>query len=275
MGGQVIAFVGGGNMAASLVGGLIAGGWDPAGIRVAEPRPERRAEVAARFGVPVSADNAAVAAEAAVVVLAVKPQVLRQVATELGPSLRGWAPLVISIAAGVREPDIRRWLGFDAAVIRAMPNTPALVRSGATALFANRFVSADQRNLGESVLRAVGMTLWVLEEQQLEAVTALSGSGPAYFFLVMELLEEAGVRCGLQRDTARLLTLETAFGAAKMALESTEDPATLRTRVTSPGGTTERALARLEAGGVRLAFLEAVEAARDRAVELGDTLGAD
>lgn len=275
MGGQDIAFVGGGNMAASLIGGLVAGGWRPGAIRVAEPRPERRADLAARFGVFTSGDNREAITGAAVVVLAVKPQVLRQVAVDLGASLMGPRPLVLSIAAGVREPDLRRWLGFDAAIVRAMPNTPALVRSGATALFANPFVSPAQRDLGESVLRAVGMTLWVDQERQLDAVTALSGSGPAYFFLVMEALEEAGVFCGLERETARLLTLETAFGAARMALESSEDPGTLRARVTSPGGTTERALARLEAGGVRTSFLEAVEAARARAVELGDSLGAD
>jgi pyrroline-5-carboxylate reductase len=210
-----------------------------------------------------------------VVVLAVKPQVLRAVATELGPLLRGAPTLVLSIAAGVREPDIRRWLGYDAPVVRAMPNTPALVRSAATALFANPFVSPAQRSLGESVLRAVGMTLWVGEEALMDVVTALSGSGPAYFFLLMEVLEAAGVRLGLEPETARLLTLETAFGAAKMALEASEDPATLRARVTSPGGTTERAVGRLEAAEIRRVFLEAVEAARSRAAELGESLGAD
>jgi pyrroline-5-carboxylate reductase len=156
-----------------------------------------------------------------------------------------------------------------------MPNTPALVRSGATALFANPFVTDAQLDLGESVMRAAGMTLWVQDERLMDVVTALSGSGPAYFFLVMEALEEAGVKLGLERETARLLTLETALGASKMALESSEDPATLRARVTSPGGTTERAVARLEAGNIRQTLLEAVEAARARAVELGDSLGAD
>jgi pyrroline-5-carboxylate reductase len=274
MGGQSIAFVGGGNMAASLIGGLIAGGWDPAEIRVAEPRAERRAELAARHGVRAGASNAEAVAGAAAVVLAVKPQVLRAVATDLGPVLRGQPTLVLSVAAGVREPDIRRWLGYDAPIIRAMPNTPALVRSAATALYCNPHVSPAQRSLGESVLRAVGMTLWVGDEALMDVVTALSGSGPAYFFLVMEVLEAAGVRLGLDPETARLLTLETAFGAAKMALEASEDPATLRARVTSPGGTTERAVARLEAAEIRRVFLEAVEAARARAAELGDSLGA-
>jgi pyrroline-5-carboxylate reductase len=274
MGSESIAFVGGGNMAASLMGGLIAGGWDAAAIRVAEPRVERRAELAERFGVAVGADNAGAVDRASVVVLAVKPQVLQAVCREVGPTLAAQGPLIISIAAGAREPDIRRWLGYDAAIIRSMPNTPALVGSGATALYANPFVSPAQRDLGESVLRAVGMTLWVLDEALLDVVTALSGSGPAYFFLVMEALEDAGARLGLERVTARLLTLETALGAARMALESSEEPATLRARVTSPGGTTERAVDRLEAAGVREAFVSALEAARARAVELGDSLGA-
>jgi pyrroline-5-carboxylate reductase len=272
---QIVAFVGGGNMAASLVGGLIGGGWPAEDVHVAEPRPERRAELVQRFGVYASGSNVEAVASASVAVLAVKPQVLRAVASEIGPALRASGALVVSIAAGVREPDIRRWLGYEAPIIRTMPNTPALVRSGATALFANPFVTSAQRNLGESIMRAAGMTLWVQDERLMDVVTALSGSGPAYFFLVMELLEEAGVRLGLDPEVARLLTLETAFGAAKMALESSEDPATLRARVTSPGGTTERALARLEAGDIRQVFLEAVEAARARAAELGDSLGAD
>jgi len=225
--------------------------------------------------VHVGPSNSEAVASASVVVLAVKPQVMRTVATELGPVLRASGALVVSIAAGVREPDLRRWLGYEAPIIRTMPNTPALVRSGATALFANPFVTDAQLDLGESVMRAAGMTLWVQDERLMDVVTALSGSGPAYFFLVMEALEEAGVKLGLERETARLLTLETALGASKMALESSEDPATLRARVTSPGGTTERAVARLEAGNIRQTLLEAVEAARARAVELGDSLGAD
>lgn len=272
---QVIAFIGGGNMAASLVGGLVAGGWQPSDIRVAEPRAERRAELAGRYPIDLLSDNGDAVAGASVVVLAVKPQVLRTVAVALGPRLREQGALVVSIAAGVREPDIRRWLGYDTPVVRAMPNTPALVRSGATALFANPFVSPAQRDLAESVLRAVGMTLWVEDESLMDVVTALSGSGPAYFFLVMEMLEEAGVSLGLEQETARLLTLETALGAARMAMESSEAPATLRVRVTSPGGTTERAVAYLEAAGVRAAFGEAVAAARARSAELGESLGRD
>jgi pyrroline-5-carboxylate reductase len=184
-------------------------------------------------------------------------------------------PLIVSIAAGVRTRNLLQWLGPDTAVVRAMPNTPALVRSGATALFPTARVSDDHRNLAESILRAVGLTLWVDREELMDAVTALSGSGPAYFFLVMEALQTAAVSAGLPRETADLLTLQTAFGAAKMALESEDDVALLRQRVTSPGGTTERALQVLEQGGLRSLFANAIEAARQRSEELAELLGGD
>ena len=268
-----IAFIGGGNMARSLIGGLRADGCDPHTLWVADPNPEQGETLRSRFGVHTSTDNCEVAARATVVVLAVKPQVLHDVARQLAATVQAGKPLVISIAAGVREPDLRHWLGGDVALVRSMPNTPALVRSGATALFANPRVSQPQRQLAESILRAVGLTIWVEDERLLDSVTALSGSGPAYFFLVMEALEQAGIRLGLNPTDARLLTLQTAFGAAKMALESTESPAILRTRVTSPGGTTERALAVLQAGKLETLFVSALEAACQRARELGDLLG--
>ncbi len=275
MNNKTIAFIGAGNMACSLIGGLIRGGWNQARIRASDPHADRRDELGHRFGIVTGEDNAAVAAGADAVVLAVKPQVIRTVTRELARSGISRSLLVISIAAGVREPDIRRWLGFEAPVVRAMPNTPALVGCGATGLFANPFVSRGQRNLSESILRAVGMTLWVEDETLLDAVTALSGSGPAYFFLLLEMMQATGIHLGLQAETARLLALETGFGAAKMALESPEDPATLRARVTSPGGTTERAIAHLEHGGIRELFREALEAARNRSAELGQQLGRD
>jgi pyrroline-5-carboxylate reductase len=268
-----IAFIGGGNMARSLIGGLLADGCDPNTIRVSDPSPEQREVLRSRFGVPTGTDNSAVADRATVVVLAVKPQVLREVALQLTAPVQAGKPLVISIAAGVREPDLRRWLGGDVALVRSMPNTPALVGSGATALFANPHVSQAQRQLAESILRAVGMTVWVEDERLLDSVTALSGSGPAYFFLVMEALEQAGIKLGLSPAHARLLTLQTAFGAAKMALESTDSPATLRAGVTSPGGTTERALAVLREGELEALFSRALEAACQRARELGELLG--
>ncbi len=260
-------------MASSLVGGLIVGGWPAKNIHVSEPLAEKRQNLAARFSVHITEDNREAVAQANVVVIAVKPQVVCPVAEEIGPLLESRQPLVVSIAAGVREPDIRRWLGFEAPVVRAMPNTPALVGSGATGLFANTRVSTAQRDLAESILRAVGMVLWLDDESQMDAVTALSGSGPAYFLLLMEVLEEAGTHLGLGAQTSRLLTLETAFGAAKMALESPEEPASLRRQVTSPGGTTEAALRCLEEGNVRDLFQKALEAARDRATEIGRKLG--
>ncbi|NJM13133.1 MAG: pyrroline-5-carboxylate reductase, partial [Synechococcaceae cyanobacterium SM1_2_3] len=224
-----IAFIGGGNMARSLIGGLITGGHHADCIRVADPDAGQREFLRSHFGVQTGADNLELAAKSKVIVLAVKPQILQTVAQQLAPLIQSSPPLLISIAAGVREPDVRRWLGGGPlAVVRAMPNTPALVGSAASALFANEFVSEHQRQQAESLLRAVGVTVWVKDEALLDAVTALSGSGPAYFFLLMEALEQVGIRLGLNADTARLLTLQTAFGAAKMALESAESPATLR-----------------------------------------------
>lgn len=269
-----IAFIGGGNMARSLIGGLIAGGHHADCIQVADPDVGQRDFLRSHFGVHTGADNRELAARAKVIVLAVKPQLLQTVAQQLAPVIQSSQPLLISIAAGVREPDVRRWLGGGPlAVVRTMPNTPALVGSAASALFANEFVSEHQRQQAESLLRAVGVTVWVKDESLLDAVTALSGSGPAYFFLLMEALEQVGIRLGLNEDTARLLTLQTAFGAAKMALESVESPAILRTRVTSPGGTTERALAVLQEGGLEPLVAQALEAACQRAGELGDLLG--
>lgn len=268
-----IAFIGGGNMARSLIGGLLADGGAPGALWAADPSAAQRDLLHNRFGVSVSADNEAVADKGAVVVLAVKPQILPDVARQVAAVVQRNRPLVISIAAGVRAADLARWLGGDPAIVRTMPNTPALVGSAATALYANARVSSSQRQLAESILRAVGLTIWVDEERLLDSVTALSGSGPAYFFLVMEALEQAGLQLGLEPTQARLLTLQTAFGAAKMALESPESPAVLRARVTSPGGTTERAVAVLQEGGLEALFARALEAARRRARELGELLG--
>ena len=271
----VIAFIGGGNMARSLIGGLLAGGSDPTDIRVADPNAEQRHTLEQHYdGITTAADSGDVVGEATVWVLAVKPQVLAEVATGLAAAANRHRPLIISIAAGVRSTDLERWLGGNnPALVRAMPNTPALVGSGATGLYATGAVTPDQRHQAETVLGAVGVTVWVDDEAQLDTVTALSGSGPAYFFRVMEALEQAAVSAGLAADKARLLTLQTAFGAAKMALNSDEDPSTLRTRVTSPGGTTERGLAALDQGGIERLFDSALQAARQRSEELGDILG--
>jgi len=270
-----LAFIGGGNMAASLIGGLVADGHDPRHILVSDPEHEKLANLAARFGVRGVASNADAAARADVLILAVKPQALRRVCEDLRITVERHRPLVLSIAAGVRERYLRQWLGEGLALVRAMPNTPAMIQSGATVLHADRGVSPSRRNLAESVMRAVGLTCWVDDEAQLDAVTALSGSGPAYFFLVMEALEQAGAELGLDPQIARLLTIQTALGAARMAMESSDPPAVLRAQVTSPGGTTERALQIFEEGGLRALFGRALTGAQERSQELSRLLGGD
>lgn len=270
-----LAFIGGGNMARSLIGGLINNGFAPQSIHVADPNMEALQALSSHFPVQTFTDNAAAIANADVVILAVKPQQLQKVTREMSAHWQQ-GKLLVSIAAGIRLEDIGRWLGGDnAAIVRAMPNTPSLVQAGATALCANPHVSRDQHELAESILRAVGLALWVKDEAQMDAVTALSGSGPAYFFLVIEAMQAAGMELGLPEDTARLLALETAFGAAKMALESDESACVLRQRVTSPGGTTERALDAFEQGDLRGLFKTALTAAAHRANELADQLGQD
>ena len=268
-----LAFIGGGSMARSLIGGLIADGWAPGRIQVADPDAARTTQLAERFPVITTRDNSEAIAGADAVILAVKPQILHEVATQIAPAIREQQPVVISVAAGIRETSLRDWLGDQTAIVRCMPNTPALVQSGATALYANARVSEDQRSLAETVMRAVGLALWVEDESQMDAVTALSGSGPAYFFLFMEALQAAATELGLAADTARLLTLQTAFGAAKMALESREDAATLRQRVTSPGGTTERAIEVFRQLGLETVALMALKAAAERSRDLADDLG--
>lgn len=270
---HTLSFIGGGNMARSLIGGLIADGWPAVRLRVADTNPEQCKTLASRFGIATATDNLAAVQSADVLLLAVKPQVMREVAQNIAAAVQARRPLVISIAAGIRTTDLDRWLGGDCAIVRCMPNTPAMVQSGATGLFATAQVAMAQRDLAESILRAVGLTLWLDDEGQMDAVTALSGSGPAYFFLIMEALQAAGIQLGLPADTARLLTLQTALGAAKMALESDEDAGNLRQRVTSPGGTTERALQVMEAGNLRDLMQKALTAARDRSRELADQLG--
>ncbi|MES9965346.1 MAG: pyrroline-5-carboxylate reductase [Candidatus Sedimenticola sp. 20ELBAFRAG] len=270
---RTITFIGGGNMAASLIGGLVADGYDPKHIVVSDPDSDKLASLAARFAIRSAADNASAVERADVVILAVKPQALRSVASDLTPAIQRHKPLIVSIAAGVREKEIQAWLGGDLALVRTMPNTPAMIQAGATVLHAGSAVSSEQRDLAESILRAVGLTRWVDDEEKMDAVTALSGSGPAYFFLVMEAMERAGIEMGLPEDTARLLTLQTALGAARMAMESSDGPALLREKVTSPGGTTERALGILQEGELPELFAKALTGAKERSVELSELLG--
>lgn len=270
---NTIGFIGGGNMARSLIGGLIADGTPAESIRVADPDADQRNALEEQFGVTAIADNAEAANGADVVVLAVKPPLIKAVAEELRGAIRSQGSLTVSIAAGVRAGDITRWLGGDVPVVRCMPNTPSLLQAGVTALYANEHVDTQQQQLAASLLQAVGRTEWIAEEAAMDAVTAVSGSGPAYFFLIMEAIEEAGAELGLPRETARRLTIETALGAARMARESDEDPATLRRRVTSPGGTTEAATQALESGDIHGIFRRALDRAAARASELGDQLG--
>ncbi|MGD8911991.1 MAG: pyrroline-5-carboxylate reductase [Candidatus Thiodiazotropha sp.] len=268
-----ITFIGGGNMATSLINGLIADGYDKQRITVSDPDAEKLAQLAARCGIHTLSDNNSAVSQAEVVVLAVKPQVLKQVAQDLAETIQQIKPLVISIVAGVKEAHLRNWLGGEVALVRSMPNTPAMIQSGATGLHAGPEVSNVQRSQAESILRAVGLTRWVEDESMMDAVTAVSGSGPAYFFLVMEAIEATACKMGLDEDTARLLTLQTALGAARMALESSDSPAILRQKVTSPGGTTERALEILEEGELRTLFDNALQGARERSAELSKMLG--
>jgi pyrroline-5-carboxylate reductase len=270
---NTIAFIGGGNMARSLIGGLIADRHPAAGLRVAEPDADRREALIADFEVQAFQENATALRGADVVILAVKPDRIAPVVRELAAQIRAQGTLVVSIAAGVRCADIDAWLGGDSPVVRAMPNTPALVQTGATALFANASVDEAQRNLAETILRAVGMVVWLDDEQDMNTVTAISGSGPAYFFLTMEAMQTAGESMGLDARTARLLTLETALGAARMALESADDVGDLKRRVTSPGGTTAAALNELESGDLAALYRRALNAAGRRADELGRELG--
>lgn len=275
MNNTTLTFIGGGNMAGSLIGGLIADGWDPACIKVADTSTQRLRQLSEQFAITTTTSNSDAANHADVIVLAVKPQVMKSVAQEIASTVSQQQSLVISIAAGIPAAALDNWLGNSVAIVRTMPNTPALVQSGATALYANTHVSEDQRSIAESILRAVGVAIWVDDEAQMDAVTALSGSGPAYFFLFMEALQVAGQELGLPENTARLLALQTAFGAAKMALESDEDAATLRRQVTSPGGTTESAIETFQEGGFETLVSKALLAAADRSRELAEKFGSE
>jgi pyrroline-5-carboxylate reductase len=270
-----IAFIGGGNMARSLIGGLVAADTPNGRISVSEPQPELRNSLQENFGINVYADNISAAAGAQVIVLAVKPQVLQEVVVQLGSLVSEHQPLLVSVAAGVTSASIERWVGGQPALVRVMPNTPALVGAGISALYANKNVDEDQRKLAQTIMSAVGKTVWIEDENLMDTVTAVSGSGPAYFFYVMQAINDAAVNEGLDADTARLLTLETALGAARLALESAEEPGTLQERVTSPGGTTEAAVNVLDSSEASKAFQKAVSAARARGGELAKLLDGD
>jgi len=268
-----ISFIGGGNMASSLIGGLIADGCNPQDISVVDIDEQALDTLKSRFGIKVYTDGRTAVKDAETVVFSVKPQVFKSVAQALADDVAASKALVISIAAGIRTRDMDRWLGKDCPIVRAMPNTPALVQCGASALFANERVSREQKDVAESVLRATGLVLWVDQEPLMDAVTALSGSGPAYFFRIMESLVDAGQALGLSYEQARLLTLQTALGAAKLAMESNENISKLREGVTSPGGTTEQGLKVMNDNNIDATINKAVAAAHQRSIELADILG--
>jgi len=265
---QKIGFIGGGNMASSLISGLIASGHSAQHLWVSDIDPDTLKALAENLNVNTSASNDAVINEVDVIVLAVKPQTLGSVAKSAAALIQQKKSLVVSIAAGISQRSLSQWLGADVAIVRCMPNTPALVLTGATALHANAKVTAEQRNLAENIMRSVGIALWVKDENELDAVTAVSGSGPAYYFLLMEAMEKAAVELGLSEATARLLVQQTALGAAKIALESSESPEQLRKRVTSPGGTTQQAIDTFEQGQFTELVSKALHAARDRSIEM-------
>jgi len=263
-----LAFVGGGNMARSLIAGLVARGQDPVAIRVSEPDVALRDGLARGFGVSVFGSGGEAVAGAGLWVLAVKPQVLPEICRALAPQAQAQRPLVISVAAGATTSQLDHWLGGGLAIVRAMPNTPALIGMGITALFANADAEPDHRERAAGLLAAVGPTVWIDDEKHMDAVTAVSGSGPAYLFLLAEAMEAAGVAQGLSKVVAQALVRQTLHGAARMLVDLPEPAEVLRQRVTSPGGTTQAAIETFEAGGFRALVDAAIAAATRRGAEL-------
>ena len=266
-----IAFIGAGNMASSLIGGLRAKGLDAAQIRASDPGADTRAKVAAEHGIEVFADNAQAVANADVIVIAVKPQAMKAVCQDLRPHLKPHQ-LLVSIAAGITCTSLLNWLG-EQPLVRCMPNTPALLGKGVSGLYATAAVTSEQRQQADELLSAVGLVVWVDQEAQIDAVTAVSGSGPAYFFLLIEAMTDAGVKLGLTREVAEQLAQQTALGAAHMAVGSDVDAAELRRRVTSPAGTTEAAIKSFQASGFEAMVEKALSAAAHRSAEMAEQLG--
>ena len=266
-----IGFIGGGNMARAISGGLLRGGMHATDVFIAEPRPEQCAVLREElYGAMVTEDNAAVAREAEVLLFAVKPQILATVCSALAEVIQETRPLIMSIAAGPRIDDIDTWLGGNLSVVRVMPNQPALIDQGISALFANSVTRENQRDLAESIMSAVGQVVWLKSETEMDAVTAVSGTGPAYFYLLIDILIQSAIDFGLDPDTARTLAVETARGATALATAETETMADMINRVRSPGGTTTAAFEYLDKSNARGIFTDAIEDARQRAVELGE-----
>jgi pyrroline-5-carboxylate reductase len=263
-----LVFIGAGNMASSIIGGLVSHGYPAHLITATDLNTDLLANLANTTGINTTTDNQQASAQADAIILAVKPQVMEAVTSPLKGTISSNKPLIISIAAGITIGNLLAWMGTDLPVIRTMPNTPALVQTGATGLFANAAASTEQKAIADTVFSAIGIASWFDQESDLDAVVAISGSGPAYFFMLMEAMEEAGVKLGLPAESARELTLQTALGAAKLALASDVPPAELRRRVTSPGGTTEQAIKCFEEGGLRELVDSALQAASKRSKDL-------
>ncbi len=268
-----IAFIGGGNMAQALIGGLAGKLTAAANIHVVDVMPDTLSALVQRFGVTTAAAPSDALSSADVIVLAVKPQQMREVVASVKPYVK--SQLLLSIAAGIRAADLSRWLGGHQAIVRTMPNTPALVGKGITGAVAMAGVSEVQKQTADAILRAVGETVWIADEVQIDAVTAISGSGPAYVFYFIEAMQQAAVELGLTAEQGRQLAQATFAGAAELAIRSDEPVALLRERVTSKGGTTYAALTSMEASGVKAALVKALHAAADRGKELGEEFGKD
>ena len=267
-----IAFIGGGNMARSLIGGLIANGVPAGHLAVSEPNSDLRAALARDFAIATPAGNEDAATSADVLLLAVKPQVMSDVCAGLLAAAQARKPLIISTAAGIRIDQLDTWLGGSMPIVRCMPNTPALIGAGATGACANARCTGAQREIAQDILSAVGTTVWIDDEALMDTVTAISGSGPAYFFLLVEALEDAAVSQGLPRETARALAAQTCLGAGRMLREDGAAPAELRRRVTSPGGTTQAALESFAASDFTAIVARAIVAATKRGGELSAQL---
>lgn len=267
-----ISFIGAGNMASAIIGGMLDSGFKGADIWVSAPDDSHLQSIRKRFGVSVTTDNRYCAQQADIVILAVKPQVMADVCRDIAPVVQNTRPLMVSIAAGLEAGTLDEWLGGGLPLVRVMPNTPSLVGKGAAGLFANDQVSDKQKQSVEAVFSSIGSALWVEEENLLHAVTALSGSGPAYFFLMLEALEEAATEAGIEAETARKLAIQTMAGAAEMAGRSEHDPAQLKRNVMSPGGTTERAIHTFEDGGLRELVKKAYTAAFSRSEDMAKEL---
>ena len=273
-----ISFIGGGNMATALIAGLAGKVAQAADIHVVDPNADALERLRTQYGVTTSPDIGAAVAASDVIVLAVKPQQMRDVTVHLKTGLQSQLankPLLLSIAAGIRGADLSRWLGGYGAIVRTMPNTPALIGQGITGMVAMAGVSAAQKDAADSIMRAVGQTVWLDEESLIDPVTAVSGSGPAYVFYFLEAMQQAAAEMGLSAEQGKALALATFTGAAQLAAQSDEPVEVLRQRVTSKGGTTHAAITSMEAAGVRQAIVEAMKAAAARGRELGEELGRD